>query len=83
MPTYSYVCGGCGHCFEKFLKVDDRDEPVESPCPNCSESKVTKQFGINPVLDPYRMGLIKPPESFRDLLRQIKHRNSGSVLDIN
>lgn len=33
-----------------------------------------------PVGDPHRMGLIKPPESFRDLMRTIKSKHIHSTI---
>ncbi len=32
MPTYEYLCSGCGHRFEVFQKMSE--EPVRS-CPEC------------------------------------------------
>jgi len=83
MPLYGFECVACGHGFEHFLKIAQRNDPVEAPCPKCGEFSVHQQLGANPVLDPYRMGIHKPPEGFRDLLRHIKHRNYGNKLNID
>jgi len=32
MPTYDYKCSECGHTFEEFLKIAERDAPTELPC---------------------------------------------------
>ena len=39
MPTYEYVCKGCGHEFERFQKMSD--DPV-SVCPECDQAKVVR-----------------------------------------
>lgn len=41
MPTYEYVCGACGHRFERFQKISDR--PVRR-CPSCGEPKAERQI---------------------------------------
>ena len=42
MPTYDYVCGGCGHEFELFQSMTDR---VRRKCPECGESKLKRLIG--------------------------------------
>ena len=32
MPTYDYVCDGCGHAFELFQSMTDS---VKKTCPKC------------------------------------------------
>ena len=81
MPTYDYVCDGCSHAFTKFCSIADRNLAVESPCPECGEPKIRQSFGAPPMLDPHRMGRIKHSDGFNDLLKNIKKRNPGSVLN--
>ena len=83
MPLYEYRCESCGHVFDEFLSVSDRETPIQAQCPKCYKMTVRMNFGTPPIADPIRMGRIKAPESFRDLLRHIKSRNRGSKLDIN
>jgi putative FmdB family regulatory protein len=33
MPTYDYLCKCCGHKFDDFRPVDERDK--RAPCPKC------------------------------------------------
>ena len=43
MPTYEYVCGKCGHEFERFHSI--LAEPIKK-CPECGKSAVTRKIGI-------------------------------------
>jgi len=84
MPLYEFQCTKCGHVFEEFLSVSNRHMPVSQACPSCEESgNIVSVLGTPPIADPVRLGRIRAPESFRDLLRHIKSRNAGSTLDIN
>ncbi len=43
MPTYEYVCDGCGHAYERFQSI------LASPdrtCPKCGKRKVRRKIGI-------------------------------------
>ena len=42
MPTYEYVCEGCGHEFERFESITAR--PLRS-CPKCGKKKVKRLIG--------------------------------------
>lgn len=37
MPIYEYKCQGCGHEFEKIVKIGETPD-----CPGCNSSKVEK-----------------------------------------
>ncbi len=43
MPTYEYVCGACGHAFERFQPITD--SPVKT-CPKCKRKRVERKIGI-------------------------------------
>jgi putative FmdB family regulatory protein len=43
MPTYEYVCGKCGHEFERFHSI--LAEPVKK-CPECGKNAVTRKIGM-------------------------------------
>lgn len=36
--TYSYQCKSCDHQFDKRLLMDNRDDPLDEPCPNCKKT---------------------------------------------
>lgn len=42
MPTYDYVCEGCGHAFELFQQMS---APYETTCPECSEESLKRLVG--------------------------------------
>jgi putative FmdB family regulatory protein len=42
MPTYDYVCDGCGHAFELFQSMKD---PVKTACPECKKRKLRRLIG--------------------------------------
>lgn len=43
MPTYEYVCEGCGHTATLFLKLKDIDTPVG--CSACEVCTMRRQIG--------------------------------------
>jgi putative FmdB family regulatory protein len=42
MPTYDYVCDGCGHQFEAFESI--KAEP-QADCPECKDKKLRRKIG--------------------------------------
>jgi len=42
MPTYDYVCDGCGHAFELFQSMTDS---VKKTCPGCGKKKLRRLIG--------------------------------------
>jgi putative FmdB family regulatory protein len=42
MPTYDYVCDGCGHAFELFQSMMDS---VKRTCPKCNKKKLRRLIG--------------------------------------
>lgn len=42
MPTYDYVCDGCGHQFELFQSI--KEEPKKQ-CPECGKKKLRRLIG--------------------------------------
>jgi putative FmdB family regulatory protein len=80
MPTYAYVCDNCGHTFDRVVKIADRHEATKVPCEKC-QGTISLVIGVPPLLDPYRMGIQKTPESWRDLLKHIKKNHRGSNIN--
>jgi len=75
MPTYEYQCKSCGHKFEDFLPIKDREKPTKCPCPECEEKKVKQGFFTSPVggFD----SQLKPHPAFKEIMHTVK--NNGSV----
>ena len=44
MPIYEYKCLGCGHLFEKIVKLNETPN-----CPECDSGKLEKQFTVAAV----------------------------------
>jgi len=42
MPTYDYLCDGCGHAFELFQSMTDA---VKKTCPKCKKPKLRRLIG--------------------------------------
>jgi putative FmdB family regulatory protein len=42
MPTYEYLCDGCGHQFEKFQSI--KTNPLRK-CPECGKSRLKRLLG--------------------------------------
>ena len=42
MPTYDYICDGCGHAFELFQSMTDE---VKKTCPKCKKKKLRRLIG--------------------------------------
>ena len=47
MPTYEYVCEGCGYEFERFESITAR--PLRS-CPKCGKKKVKRLIGTGAAI---------------------------------
>jgi putative FmdB family regulatory protein len=47
MPTYDYVCDGCGHTFELFQSIK---EDAKKKCPQCKKSKLRRLFGAGAAI---------------------------------
>ena len=74
MPTYDYRCTECADTFEMQLYIADRKIPLETPCKKCG-GKLDRAVGTPAVIDPVVLGVTKPKEGFRQLLRQIEKKN--------
>lgn len=87
-----YSCQECNHKFRAltvvvgFREGVDRDITKE-PCPQCQKMGVvpdagTVNYGSGPALiDPVRLGRIKPDAGFREVLQKIHANSPGSNLN--
>ena len=75
MPTYDYTCSECGATFEEILRIEDRNQPTECPCPSCNKLNCVLLTLCAPSLvSPFRIdGLKQPSGQFKDRMAQIKH----------
>lgn len=81
MPVYDYKCPNCNTQFEKNVKMSDYQS--DQPCPECSTASSRFVVGAPSLGDPVRLGLKKPDQGFRDILRSIDARTAGSTLKNN
>jgi putative FmdB family regulatory protein len=81
MPIYDYKCPECDSEFEKNVKMVNYQDPQD--CPHCSTPSMRFVKGAPGIGDPMRLGIMKPPEAFRDVLRNIHDRTPGSQLKSN
>jgi putative FmdB family regulatory protein len=47
MPTYDYVCDGCGHAFELFQSIK---EDAKKKCPSCGKQKLRRLIGAGAAI---------------------------------
>lgn len=81
MPIYDYKCPSCEHEFEKNVKMANYQDPQD--CPECKTPSGRTVKGAPGIGDPIRLGLQKPDNGFRDVLRRIHERTPGSQLKNN
>ena len=86
MPNYSYSCS-VGDCDFKIvdlnLPVAGRNYPTTQSCPKCkSENTIVKELTAPGVSYTINRGGLKVPETFKDLLRNIKSEHRGSTINI-
>ena len=73
MPFYDYQCQSCQHQFTESLKIADRKQPCDAPCPDCGESnQIVLLVGAPMICDPVRIGIKKPTPEFREVMRGMK-----------
>ena len=51
MPLYSYRCESCGHAWDEYKTIKDRNLPLSEPCPECDKMEVKKSFSNATYLD--------------------------------
>lgn len=72
MPTYKFLNNDTGEEFEDFMTISALDEYLKSN-PN-----ITQLVNGAPLIHSGR-GMGKPESGFRDLLKDIKRRNSRGI----
>ena len=63
MPTYDYVCDGCGHAFELFQSMTDA---VKKTCPKCGKKKLRRLIGAGGAIMFKGSGFHRPDRCIRD-----------------
>lgn len=80
MPCYEYRCKACEYKFNLMVRISAMDEPTTEPCPSCHASEIERMFpSIAPSIgDAVRLGIRRPDEGFKDVLRKIHDANPQS-----
>lgn len=78
MPTYTFRNKETNEIVEHVCKMSELDKFKEDN-PHLERAFVD----VTPTTDPVRMGRIKPPKDFNDLLGHIHKNTAGSVIKGN
>ena len=71
MPTYSFRNKETGEEFDEIMSISKLDQyKIDNP-------QLEQLLGTPPIGDPIRLGMKKPDDTFRDILKQIKKNNDG------
>lgn len=71
MPTYSFRNKETGEEFDEIMSISKLDQyKTDNP-------QLEQLLGTPPIGDPVRLGMKKPDDTFRDILKQIKKNNDG------
>ncbi len=74
MPSYSFKNLNSGDEFTTVMSMAEREEYLKA------NPHIQQQLTAAPALgDSIRMGMVKPPDSFRDVLREMKKKNSQGL----
>lgn len=71
MPMYDFGCTSCGHYFDAYLSINERDKPTIEPCPHCDELTVKKML-LNAPSIVGGVGTARHSNEFNDRLKEIK-----------
>jgi putative FmdB family regulatory protein len=82
MPKYDYQCESCSYVREELVTYDDRDLPLEDPCPNCGETGTIKRLLCSPPVVGYHSRVrMRTSENFNDRLKDIaKNRPDNNTI---
>ena len=62
------------------MKMDERNKPIEQPCPNCDTSGEIERVLTGAVLVYQPDGQLRTSDNFNDRLKQIKKIKGGNGL---
>lgn len=91
MAHYDYRCNLCGYEWELNVPIADRDKALGEPCPDCktpdegsgeptpSIERIQAAPGVSYT---YSGSRPKTPDSFKDVLRNIKSKHRHSTIDV-
>lgn len=77
MPTYLFRNKDTQETFEKVMRIRELDKFKADHTE--LEQLVNGAPGLS---DPVRLGLVKPSDGFRDVLKNIKNNNPGNNINV-
>jgi hypothetical protein len=75
MPLYDFKNKDTGEVFEKFMSIAAKEEYIKEN-PN-----IESMLGMNPLIDPVRLGIHKADNGFKEVLQRIHEKTPGSTLN--
>lgn len=76
MPSYDFKNKDSGEVFEKIMSIAAKAQYLNDN-PNI-EALIT---GMAPLIDPFRLGLVRPDQGFKEVLQRIHEKTAGSTLN--
>ena len=83
MPSYDYKCTECDKVMTIMRTIAERDNTEGMVCTGCKSKDTLERQLSAPIVGyhTYINGGGKPPEGFREVLRNIHKKAPGSQLD--
>lgn len=77
MPTYTFKDTTTGEVFDKVMKIAEREEYLKT------NPHLESVISAPNLVDPIRLSGLRPPEGFKEVLKNIHDRSPGSQLKKN
>jgi uncharacterized protein YneF (UPF0154 family) len=75
MPLYDFKNKDTGEVFEKFMSISSKEEYLKEN-PN-----IESMLSSNMMIDPFRLGIRKSDQGFKEVLQRIHEKTPGSQLN--
>ena len=75
MPLYDFKNKDTGEVFEKFMSISSKEEYLKEN-PN-----IEPILSSNMMIDPFRLGIRKSDQGFKEVLQRIHEKTPGSQLN--
>lgn len=75
MPTYNFINLETNEEFSEFMTIADMEKFLEE------NKHIKQQLSTPAIVDPTRLGLRKPDQGFRDVLKKAKSAHRGSTIN--
>jgi hypothetical protein len=75
MPTYTFINNDTGEQFTQFMSISEMETFLND------NKNINQIIGAPAIADPTRMGIRKPDQGFRDVLKKVKSSHRGSTVN--